>query len=281
MEMADVAAVAEARNLCIEALSCEPSALITDIDGTISEVAPTPEEATVVPEARAALERLRHSLALVAVVTGRAARAGAELVGLPDLLVIGNHGFEKVRGEQTWEHPEAIAVAGKIEAAVDHIQEGMDRLNLGTGIIYENKRLSATIHYRLAPNHAVAYSSLFDLATEIGHEEGLRVTEGRFIIELRPPVVVHKGTAVRDLIDEYHLQGIVFLGDDVTDIDGFRAVRHARDAGTLMGVRIGVIADETPPGVAEESDVTIPGVPACAELLGQLADYFERPSDHG
>ncbi len=275
-ETAELEAVNHARNLCVQVLCREPSALITDIDGTISEVAPTPEEAVVLPEARAALDRLRHSLALVAVVTGRAARAGSAMLDLPGLLVIGNHGLEQVRGDSIWEHPEAVAAAGRIAMALDEIQEGMDRLALGTGVIYENKRLSATIHYRLAPDHGAAYAALLQLATETGKRHGLKVTEGRFIVELRPPVVINKGTAIMDLIREHRLRGVVFFGDDVTDIDGFRAVRAARDAGTIAGLRIGVLADETPVGVVEESDSTIRGVDACAALLGQLADYFER-----
>lgn len=275
-ETAGLEAVSSARDLCVEALCREPSALITDIDGTISEVAPTPEEAVVLPEARAALDRLRHSLALVAVVTGRAARAGSAMLDLPGLLVIGNHGLEQMRGDSTWEHPGAIAAAGEIAMAIDEIQEGMDHLARGTGIIYENKRLSATIHYRLAPDHGAAYAALLQIATETGKRRGLKITEGRFIIELRPPVVINKGTAITNLIREHRLRGMVFLGDDVTDIDGFRAVRAARDAGMIAGVRIGVLADETPMGVVDESDATICGVDACAALLGQLADYFER-----
>ncbi|HEV2107188.1 MAG TPA: trehalose-phosphatase [Thermomicrobiales bacterium] len=279
-ETAELEAVNHTRDLCLEALRREPSALITDIDGTISEVAPTPEEAVVLPEACAALDRLRHSLALVAVVTGRAARTGSAMLDLPDLLVIGNHGLEQMRGDSIWEHPDAVAAAGEIAMAIDEIQEGMDRLALGTGIIYENKRLSATVHYRLAPDHGAAYSALLPLAIETGKRRGLKVTEGRFIIELRPSVVVNKGTAIMDLIREYHLRGLVFCGDDITDIDGFRAVGAARDAGTIAGVRIGVLAGETPIGVIEESDATVRGVDACAALLGQLADYMERANEH-
>ncbi|MGI8643037.1 MAG: trehalose-phosphatase [Thermomicrobiales bacterium] len=270
--------VTTALQRCIDVLDHSPAALVTDIDGTISEVAPTPEEATVLPAARDALTRLQRSLAFVGVVTGRAASIGEALVDIPGLLVIGNHGLEWSDSNGVREHPEAVAAVDAIALALDEVQAAIDAQNAATGIIYENKRLSGTIHYRLAPDPPRAYATLTAVVGPIVERLGLRLTEGRFILELRPRVLVNKGTAVTDLIQRKGLQGIVFFGDDTTDVDAFQAVRAAREAGTLAGVRIGVTAAETPPAVIAESDVTVPGVDACAALLTQLADHFERVS---
>src|SRR5215207_8125176 len=68
---------------CLDVLRQTPSALLTDIDGTISPMARTPDEATVLPKAKEALERLREQIALVGIVTGRSASVGEALVGLP------------------------------------------------------------------------------------------------------------------------------------------------------------------------------------------------------
>lgn len=270
--------VAVALERCLDALSRAPAALVTDIDGTISEVAPTPEEATVLPAARTALMRLQRSLTLVGVVTGRAASTGAALVNIPGLLVIGNHGLEWSDADGVSEHPEAVAAVESVAQALDEVQAEIDARDAATGILYENKRLSGTIHYRLAPDPSTAKTILGEVVAPIAERRGLRVTEGRFIFELRPQVIVNKGTAVSDLIHDNQLKGIVFFGDDTTDVDAFLAVRAAREAGTLAGVRIGVIAAETPQAVIQESDVTVPGVDACATLLTRLADHFEGAS---
>lgn len=268
--------LSEALSRCTSVLSHGPSALVTDIDGTISEVAPTPEEASVLPEARAALLRLQCSLDFVGIVTGRAASIGAMLVDIPGLVVIGNHGLEWREDDGVTEHPDAVAVVELIAQALNEIQAEVDTRGISTGLLYENKRLSGTVHYRMAPDPPTAKAVLKDVVGPIVDRHGLRLTEGRFIYEIRPKVIVNKGTAVSDLIHQKRLKSIAFFGDDTTDVDAFRAVREAREAGTLAGVRVGVTAAETPPEVLEESDVTVPGVNACAALLTRLADHFER-----
>jgi trehalose 6-phosphate phosphatase len=71
---------------CMNVLRQTPSAVITDIDGTVSAIAPTPAEAMVDPGAKAALALLAERLAAVAVVSGRAPQDGAAMVGLPELI---------------------------------------------------------------------------------------------------------------------------------------------------------------------------------------------------
>ena len=80
--LADPAVVAA----CVEVLRHQPAALVTDIDGTISAIAPTPFEAVVHAEALLALEHLTDLLAAVAVVSGRAPADGAAMVGLDQIL---------------------------------------------------------------------------------------------------------------------------------------------------------------------------------------------------
>ncbi len=272
------AQVANAFERAVEALKSSPAALVTDIDGTISEIASTPEEATVVPLARASLMRLASSLAFVGVVTGRAVSTGAALVDIPNLMVIGNHGLEWSDASGVTEHPDAVAAVGAIANALNAIQRRVDARDGGAGILYENKRLSGTIHYRRAPQSEVAKAMILEIAAPIAELEKLRLTEGRFIVELRPNLPVNKGTAVADLIRDRDIRGMVFLGDDTTDVDAFRVVSQARESGTLKAVVVGITAPETPPEVIEESDVTIEGVGACAALLAKLADHFDAPS---
>lgn len=275
MSQAGLTEIDEVVDRCLEVLSFRPGALLSDIDGTISEIAATPGEATVHRVARQALVRLTKVVEVVGIVTGRAAVAGEGMVAIPDILCIGNHGLERRRAGTGWEHPAGVAAVTGIAAALDAISAGADRAGLGEGIIFENKRLTGTVHYRVAADPEVAKATLARLVHAAAERHGLRVTEGRFIFELRPMAIINKGTAIRDLIVEDGLRGVVFIGDDVTDVDGFEALRAARQSGQVAALAIGVVAAETPRVVYEQSDVRIDGVSATASLLGTLADRLE------
>ncbi|MEJ7761911.1 MAG: trehalose-phosphatase [Thermomicrobiales bacterium] len=256
---------------CVEVLGQRPSALLSDIDGTISEIAATPGEATVHRDARDALVRLRGLVDIVGIVTGRAAIAGEAMVAIPGILCIGNHGLERRRAGVGWEHPAGVAAVTGVAAAIDAIRLGAERAGVTEGILFEDKRLTGTVHYRLAADPDVAKATLRRLVSAAAERHGLRVTEGRYIFELRPLVIINKGTAIRDLIAEDGLRGVVFLGDDVTDVDGFEALRAARDGGHVASLAIGVVGAETPRVVYDRSDVRIDGVSSTTTVLTRLA----------
>jgi trehalose 6-phosphate phosphatase len=257
---------------CLEVLRHTPSALLTDIDGTISPMARTPDEATVLPKAKDALERLREQISLVGIVTGRSATVGEALVALPGLVYVGNHGMEWTEGGRLNHHIEAAAWIDAVRESLIEITEQATAQGIGQGLVVEDKGLSGSIHFRLAPDIAHAHTILLAIAGEVVNRYGLRVTEGRMVLEIRPPVSITKGTALADLVKERGIKGVVFLGDDVTDVDAFVAVRLAREKDGVQGLRIGILSAETPQSVLDESDVTVPGVSACADLLAAVAD---------
>jgi len=83
------------------------------------------------------------------------------------------------------------------------------------------------------------------------------IIEGRMVVELHPrQVEVNKGTAVKALVERYHLRGGIYLGDDISDVDAF-AVMHTRG---FEGLALGVISEETPHEVTREADFTLNGV---------------------
>jgi len=84
--------------------------------------------------------------------------------------------------------------------------------------------------------------------------------ESKYAINLLPPVNVDKGTATLDLIQEYNLQGGVYLGDDITDIYAFRAIHAACHDLDFQGFAIGITSQEMPEKLAEEADFTLNGV---------------------
>ena len=256
---------------CMEVLRQGPSAVVTDIDGTISAIAPTPAEAMVDPGAKAALALLVERLAVVAVVSGRAPQDGAAMVDLPELTYVGNHGLERITRGTPWTHPVAASAQPAVAAALAEIESAARVIADVPWLLVENKGVTGTIHYRLAPDQIAAAALLEPLARAAADRHGLRLTLGRMIFEVRPALAVNKGTAIRELAHDLGLRGVVFFGDDVTDVDAFRALRELREAREAATLRVGVLGPETSPAVLAEIDVSVNGVAACAATLLALA----------
>jgi trehalose 6-phosphate phosphatase len=80
-----------------------------------------------------------------------------------------------------------------------------------------------------------------------------------------------KGTAVRRLIEEYGPKKALFIGDDTTDLDAFRALEELREEGVLVEtLRIGVKSEEGPPEIVSEADLIVDGVEGVEEVLRTL-----------
>lgn len=252
-------------------LARRPCGLLTDIDGTISPIAPTPEAATVDQRCRQALRRLAHHLDVVGAVSGRAAADAAAMVGLDALIYIGNHGMERWERGSAAPLPEAQTYAGHIARALEEAQRLLDL----PGLRFENKGITASIHYRLAPNPAQAQEQVRAALEPVIDRLGLVMTPGRMVWEIRPPLAWGKGAAVERIIAERGLRGVFFLGDDTTDVHAFRSLAELRRTGRIDALIIGVMAAETPPEVRAESDIQVEGVEGVAQLLETLASLLE------
>ena len=267
----------------VEVLARAPAGLLTDIDGTISRIAPSPDAATVEPAMASTLARLAGRLAVVAALTGRSAADVARMVGVPGLLYVGNHGLERL-GPGTGERAPTIdPAAASFVPVIRQTLAAAERAARATrlqGLLFEDKGLTASIHYRLAPDPAGARAALLPIVQGLADAGGLRLTEGRLVLELRPPVRGNKGTALAALVDDYALAGMVFFGDDVTDLDAIAELRRLRDAGRTVGLAVGVVASESPPALREAVDLAVPGVEGAASLLAAVADHLERGLGH-
>lgn len=258
----------------VAALTQVPAGILADIDGTISKIAPTADAARAEPRAVAALARLSTRLALVAAVSGRAATDAARLIGLPRMIYVGNHGLERHTAAGAQYDPQALPYLPAIAAALAAAEREAERAAF-RGLVFENKGATASIHYRLAPDPAAARARLTSLLARLPEARSLRVTEGRMVFELRPPVRIGKGEGVRALIREYGLRGAVFLGDDVTDLDAMHELRQMARAEGVVGVNIGVAAPEAPADLAAMADVLVEGVDGVCDLLVAVADRLE------
>jgi trehalose 6-phosphate phosphatase len=252
------------------ALASTPAGLLTDFDGTVSPIVTDPAAARLVEGSDRALARLVERLAVVAIVTGRAPLDARRMLGLDGLLVAGNHGTEWLEpGSAT---PSESPERGRVRAALESLLDALPAL---PGVTVEDKGLSATVHYRAAPDPAAARAALWSSVTAVtGAGSGLEARHGRKSIELRPVGLGDKGSAARAIVERFGLRGVVVMGDDVTDLDMFAAVAELRAAGTLRATIVGVGgADrEVPDAVAEAADVVLPSPEATARLLAALAE---------
>jgi trehalose 6-phosphate phosphatase len=239
--------------------------LITDVDGTLSPIVDQPDAAQITPRCRALLRDLVHHLALVAVISGRAARDVQAMVDLPGVQVIGNHGLEWWHDGQVEIAPAATAYRPALEAAAAAV-----RARLVPGMLVEDKGATLSIHYRQTSDPAAAADRLAALLPAIASAHNLKVFRGNMIFELRPPVGIDKGSAFRRLIERHRLDAAVYLGDDTTDVDALRMARRLREDGACYALGLGVESDHMPPALRDQADLLLSGVQDVEAFLAWL-----------
>ena len=240
--------------------------LLVDFDGTISRIAPTPDEATVSPSCLHSLHNLAGKLALVSVVSGRSADEIREKVGLEGLTYVGNHGAEYLVDGMLHVEPRAAEYRDTIMSTFEKLRVAVPE----TGLVWQYKGLSASVHYQLAPNSRqarVALETALDSTPGIG---ALEVFWGKMVLELRAPVGLDKGHVVRKLVRERTLDALVFMGDDTTDLDGLRAVRELVAGGQVAGLGIAVLDEDSQPALMESAGHSLEGVPEVEAFLNWL-----------
>ena len=240
-------------------------AVLTDIDGTLAPIVPTPDMSEVSEELKDLLSQLSERYLLVAGISGRKTEDALALIGLEDVVYFGNHGFEILRDGEVEVIPEALPYLEKVQELEHLAREEL----VPQGAFVEEKGITASIHYRNAPREVGEECVRF--VKREGERLGLRITVGRGVVEARPPIRADKGTAVRTLVEEYHPQKAMFIGDDTTDLDAFRELEVLREEGALKEIlRIGVSSDEGPPEIEEQADIVVDGVDGVNEVLKQL-----------
>jgi trehalose-phosphatase len=212
-----------------ERLARSPLLVALDLDGTLAPIAPTPDTARVPDETRGLLSMLTTRPSVhVAFVTGRGAMDGRRLANVRNTWVIGNHGFELLdRNGELHVDPAAVRYGDRVVRAGATLSA---RLGDVAGVIVEDKQWSLSVHYRLALRDVVP--AVETAVREAADATGLRLTRGKEILELRPPIEIDKGTAVMSLAARIGIgagppaEGAVFYaGDDHTDEDAFRQLR--------------------------------------------------------
>jgi trehalose 6-phosphate phosphatase len=226
----------------------ERTALFFDLDGTLSPIVPRPEDAYVPAETRAEIERLAARYRLVACVTGRAGQDAQRILGVDDVTYVGEHGLELEPEAERWRDPLALFLASVSWPDADT----------------ENKGLTASLHYRNAPDEDAARADLEAIADR-ARNDGFRARFGRKVLEVLPPVEASKRTAVAHLLERAGLTRALYAGDDTTDLDAFAAL-----GGLELAVRLAVASPEGPAALREGADIVVDGPLALVDLLRAL-----------
>lgn len=206
------------------------AALLLDLDGTLLDIAPTPDSVVVPPALLQALTDLRDRLGgALAVISGRPVEQVDALLSAIPTAVSGEHGGAvRHMPRAAIERPDLpaapmdwIAVAERIAAA-------------HRGVLLERKARGFVLHYRLAPNAGGAIQAT--LAPLVATRAGEFVLMAAHMAwEIRPRGA-DKGSAVRQVMDRPPFAGRrpVFIGDDVTDRDAIVAAEALGGAGLFV-----------------------------------------------
>jgi trehalose 6-phosphate phosphatase len=243
-----------------------------DIDGTLAPIVDHASDAHVPESTRQLLIAVARSYGLVACVTGRRASEARAMVSIGSINYVGSHGVELLRAGWT----EAVldpGVADWIRRIQDFGRENDTADIRKRRVRLEDKGPIVAFHWRGAPDEDAAKAAV-DAIAQRAQAAGLRTHWGRKVLEVRPPVKIDKGSGIVRLLNEVgpDIETAMYVGDDTTDIDAFRALGSLVEEGRLeRAVRIGVQSDEGPSEIQREADLVVDGPEGVRELLALLS----------
>jgi len=200
----------------LTALVRAPALFAFDFDGTLAPIRPRPDDVHVSATIALRLEKLARARP-VAIVTGRQIADVRERLGFTPSWIIGNHGAED-DGD-----PEAAARAhGALDALRERLRAREDGL-VGAGVLVEDKGQSLALHFRTAPDRAVASALIEEVLA--GFTSTLHVFGGKLVYNAVAADAPDKAVAVKRLIERAGAHAAFFAGDDVNDEPVFAAAR--------------------------------------------------------
>lgn len=204
------------------------ASLFLDFDGTLVDIAPTPDGVAVDPALRSTLDRLSQTLeGRVALISGRAAGYLRDLFAPDAPTVAGSHGVELHWADGRVESPAPPEALAQARTAMERFAASRP------GTLVEHKLLGVALHFRQAPAMEAACRRF---AEALATETGLLLQPGKMLFELRV-AGGDKGAALQTLLASPAMTGTrpVFLGDDETDEPAFAAAEALGGAGVLVG----------------------------------------------
>jgi trehalose 6-phosphate phosphatase len=207
------------------------TALFLDIDGTLLDMARTPDQVKVPGELLHSLEKLSDQLhGAVAFVSGRSLDDIDRLFAPFRPAAIGTHGGEirSLQGDITRIAPLSDSIREIFTGLAEYIP----------GLLLEDKKCALALHYRLAPEAEPVLRSAMEKHAALFAAEKIQLLHGKAVIEARP-LGTDKGSAVLKLAKQKPFKGraVLFGGDDTTDMDVFRILPQLGGRGFSVGKR--------------------------------------------
>jgi len=205
-------------------------AFFFDLDGTLADIKPHPDQVVVPPDILERLAQLaKISGGALALISGRSMVELDQLAGPHRFPLAGVHGAERrdINGEtHRGALPRSVVQPLERDLAVEMAQ--LDGTEL------EAKGVAFALHYRQAPQHEEAIRAL--AMRMVTRYPALSMQPGKCVIELKP-ADIDKGAAIDAFMQEVPFYGRtpVFIGDDLTDEHGFDVVNRLHGISVKVG----------------------------------------------
>jgi trehalose 6-phosphate phosphatase len=255
-----------------------------DFDGVLAPIVDDPSQAHIHPEAPDVLVGLAARFRGVAVVTGRPCRQAVALGSLDDvgarileagqdLHVLGQYGNER------WSASSGRVVSPRppkgLASLVAELPDLLRREGLGDAHL-EQKSLAVAVHTRRMDDPAGALERLIPVLRKAAAKHDLALEPGRMVVEVRAPGM-NKGNAVRTLQKEMHADAMMFVGDDLGDVDAFEAISDLRRRG-MVGFLV-CSGSQEQRALVELADLLVDGPDGVMQLLKQIVADVPEPDD--
>ena len=193
---------------CLAAVLASDPLLAFDIDGTLAPIVEHPPDARLPDDVQQGLAQLAQR-SPIAVITGRSVADARRMLSFEPRYLIGNHGAEGLPG---FDEP-----SREFAGLVRSWKEALVQCNglACAGVTVEDKRLSLSLHYRMATDHQAATAAIKTCVD--GLTPRPRVIGGKAVVNLLPAKAPDKGDALRALIEYTRCSNVLYVGDDDTD----------------------------------------------------------------
>lgn len=239
-----------------------PLLIASDLDGTLAPIVAHASEARVPPGTLAVLDRLAQS-AKVAVITGRDLNTARRMVPVEGVVVVGSHGLEASFDDPLIPGVDRVALS----AALENIEQKVISACPSSFLHIERKAISTAFHYRTAPELEPTLREALSALPE-----GLRLREGRMVLEILPDARGGKDLALTALCRQLRAKSVLVMGDDLTDVGMFRSALALAKSDQVHVLLAGVSGGpESPPELIEMSDVVIRSTEEALEGLETVA----------
>ncbi|WP_051526900.1 trehalose-phosphatase [Alkanindiges illinoisensis] len=203
--------------------------LFLDIDGTLADFCDNPEQSFIPDDTLAAIKAIQRCQVPIIAVTGRQIQIAQQLFQSMTLPIAGLHGLDIVLDSHTRLSPDLSSIDfDRLKQALQHACTEYPRLLL------EDKQHSFALHYRQCPElEPVAHDIMQQLLVSYPQ---MKLNHGKCVVEILP-IQADKGHAIQTILAHLELNSItpIFIGDDITDESGFKAVNAQQG----MSIKVG------------------------------------------